>query len=64
MSSRAHPINSKMFSWLRKVQVDFWLSCWQRHRWPRGVEESPILEVFKEHGDVALGDVVSGQHWW
>ena len=34
---------------------------WQRL--PREVVESPSLEVFKERGDVALGDVVSGQYW-
>ena len=28
--------------------------------WHRKVEESPSLEVFKNHGDVALRDVVSG----
>ena len=31
---------------------------WQRL--PREVEESPSLKVLKNHGDVALGDVVSG----
>ena len=29
---------------------------------PREVEESPSPEVFKNHGDVALRDAVSGQH--
>jgi len=28
------------------------------HRLPRGVVESPSLEVFKKHGNVALRDVV------
>jgi len=32
----------------------------RRHRLPREVVESPFLEVFKNHGDVALSDVVSG----
>ena len=27
------------------------------------VMESPSLEVFQNHGDVALGDVVSGHGW-
>ena len=27
---------------------------------PRGLGRSPSLEVFKNHGDVALRDVVSG----
>jgi len=30
------------------------------HRLPKEVEETPSLEVFKNHGDVALRDVVSG----
>ena len=35
----------------------------QWHRLPRGVMESPFLEVFGKCGDVALRDVVSGQYW-
>ena len=35
----------------------------QWHRLPRGVMESPFLEVFRKCGDVALRDVVSGQYW-
>ena len=30
------------------------------HRLPREVVESPSLEVLKNHGEVALGDLVSG----
>ena len=30
------------------------------HRLPREVEESPSMELFQNHGDVALRDVVSG----
>ena len=32
----------------------------QWHRLPRDVVESPSLELFKKHVDVALRDVVSG----
>ena len=32
----------------------------QWHRMPREVVESLSLQVFKNHGDVALRDVVSG----
>jgi len=32
----------------------------QRHRLPGEVVQSPSLEVFKKHGDVALRDFVSG----
>ena len=32
----------------------------QWHRLPREVVESPSLELFKKHVDVALRDVVSG----
>ena len=31
-----------------------------RHGLPKEVGESPFLEVFKKHRDVALGDVVGG----
>ena len=30
------------------------------HRVPSGVVESPSLEVFKNHGDVALRDMARG----
>ena len=30
------------------------------HRLPREVGESPSLEVFENHGDMALSDTVSG----
>ena len=33
------------------------------HRLPREVVESPSLEVLKNCGDVAHGDVVSGHGW-
>jgi len=32
----------------------------QWHRLPRAVRESPSLEVFEKHGDVALRHMVSG----
>jgi len=32
----------------------------QRHRLPGEVVQSPSLEVFKKHGDVALRDFVCG----
>ena len=32
----------------------------QWHRLPREMVESPFLEMFKNHGDVALRDMVSG----
>ena len=35
----------------------------QWHRLPREVVESPSLEVFKKHVNVALRDVVSGHGW-
>jgi len=34
------------------------------HRLPRELVELLSLEVFKEHGDVALRDVVSGMVGW
>jgi len=33
------------------------------NRLPREVVESPSVEVFKKHVDVALGDIVQ-QAWW
>lgn len=33
--------------------------CW--HRLPEEVVESPLLEMFRNCGDVALRDVVCGQ---
>ena len=30
----------------------------QWHRLPKEVVESPSLEVFRNHGDMALGDIV------
>ena len=45
---------------IRKNLLERVVRCW--HRLLRGVEVS--LEVFQNHGDVALRDTVSGQHWW
>lgn len=36
----------------------------QWRRLPRELVESPSLEAFKNHGYVALRDVVSGMGWW
>lgn len=30
----------------------------------QGAMESPSLEVFRKHGDVALRYMASGQYWW
>ena len=49
----------KNFFWERAVL--------QLHRLPKEVVESPSLEVFKNCGDVALRDIVSGHDgmgWW
>jgi len=43
---------------LRKSGVMHW------HRLPRAVVGSPSLELFKNRGDVALRDMVSGHYWW
>lgn len=34
------------------------------HRVLGEVVGPPDLEVFENHGDVARGDMVSGQRWW
>jgi len=34
------------------------------HRLPREMVESPSLEAFKNHGDVALGDTVGWVDGW
>jgi len=34
------------------------------HRLPREVVEPSSLEVFKDRGDVALKNTVSGHYWW
>jgi len=48
-------IKKKLFS--ERVVMDW-------NGMPREGVESPSLEVSKKRGDVALGDVVSGQYWW
>ena len=70
-------LSSKTSSHLPQVglklrQARFWLDSRKNypervvrhwHRLPREVVESPTLEVFKNSGDVALRNVVSGQYW-
>ena len=48
-----------------RCRLDIWKNCSQKEQWcigtaAQGVGKSPCLEVYKNCGDVALRDVVSG----